>query len=230
MSDIQPPLSPIGHEQPLNSEPKRSIQSQKPRSPFKRVLSETEAGQRESLAPRIVQVHEGDTLSEIVHRALKKRDLPFSTQDLYHWVDSVAQANGLANANLIYPGQKLDLSILYGQRQPVKVAVAQEVSAPPTLVSPVNGRLTSGFGMRMHPIDHVSQFHEGVDIAAPTGTPVASTHNGVVAFAGTRGGYGNCVDIDHGDGWLTRYAHLNSVAVGVGQEIQAGSQIGTVGE
>lgn len=94
---------------------------------------------------------------------------------------------------------------------------------------PVRGRVGSGFGMRFHPILHRYRMHTGVDIAAPTGTPIVATGGGEVIFAGRRGGYGNAVIIDHGRGKATLYAHMSSFAVSSGQVVSRGQMIGRVG-
>ena len=238
MTEITPSLFPIDNGKPVKSDQQRVSDTKRTASPFKQALQEAETGQKEDSAPRIVQIKEGDTLSDIVNKSLKKRELPYTTKELYHWVKVVAQANGLSNPDMIYAGQKIDLSVLHGQPSPQKIAMIGNTetipsetkeSMAPEFCSPVSGRLTSGFGMRIHPLDNMPHFHNGTDIAAPAGTPVSSTSEGVVTFAGSRGGYGNCIDIDHGDGWLTRYAHLQSMDVGVGDQVQAGSQIGAVG-
>lgn len=229
MTDIRPPF-PIRHQEPTTRETLRPPEAEESPSRFEHVLVEKTADRAKSSTPHSVVVRTGDTLSEIVHGALKRRGLPFSTPELYRWVERVAQANGLGNPDLIYPGQRIDLSILHGQSPPAKVAMTQSLSGPPAFTTPVSGRITSGFGIRMHPIDNVPHFHHGIDIAAPKGTRVACTDSGVVAFAGRRGAYGNCIDIDHGGGWLTRYAHLDNITVQVGQEVQAANEIGTVGE
>ncbi len=93
------------------------------------------------------------------------------------------------------------------------------------------GRISSGFGGRVHPVLGVWKQHDGIDIAAPKGTPVSSTADGVVKFSGEKSGYGNIVIIDHGNGVETRYAHLNSFSMGAreGQAVKAGDMIGTVG-
>ncbi len=100
-------------------------------------------------------------------------------------------------------------------------------------IYPVRGYKTSGFTLsRMHPILNVNRPHHGVDIAARRGTPVVATASGRVVFAGdTRGDYGHMVDIDHGDGVVTRYAHLGrgSVRVRVGQTVERWEKIGEVG-
>ncbi|WP_435200363.1 M23 family metallopeptidase [Qipengyuania sp. 902] len=91
------------------------------------------------------------------------------------------------------------------------------------------GRLTSGFGMRGHPVLGGRRFHGGIDLAAATGTPVAATSSGVVLSAGWRGGYGILVRLSHGGTVETRYAHLSAVAVRAGDRVQAGQTIGYVG-
>lgn len=96
-------------------------------------------------------------------------------------------------------------------------------------VLPVDGRLSSTFGPRLHPITGEMRPHRGIDLAAPTGTPIAAMAAGTVTFAGWQNGYGNVVIIQHGDGTETRYAHQDTMGVSVGQEVAAGELIGTVG-
>jgi murein DD-endopeptidase MepM/ murein hydrolase activator NlpD len=102
-------------------------------------------------------------------------------------------------------------------------------SATDQLVVPTVGRVSSTFGPRVHPITGRQGMHSGLDIAAPTGTPIAAAAGGTVTFAGVRGGYGNIVIIDHGDGRETRYAHADRMLVQEGQRVAAGEQIATVG-
>ncbi len=87
----------------------------------------------------------------------------------------------------------------------------------------------SGFGERIHPITKTKRFHSGVDIGAPSGTPITAFDDGVVTFAGPKGGYGNLVTIDHGNGVETRYAHQSQVGVAAGDQIRAGETLGYVG-
>jgi murein DD-endopeptidase MepM/ murein hydrolase activator NlpD len=90
--------------------------------------------------------------------------------------------------------------------------------------------LASGFGMRVHPILKVRKLHTGVDFAAPKGTPIYATGDGIVKTAKTVfGGYGKYIEIDHGFGFVTRYAHMNDFKVRRGQRVKRGDQIGTVG-
>jgi murein DD-endopeptidase MepM/ murein hydrolase activator NlpD len=98
------------------------------------------------------------------------------------------------------------------------------------LASPLEfSRMTSGFGGRMHPIAKQFRMHTGVDYAAPTGTPIRSVGDGVVAFAGVQRGYGNVVEIMHRDGKSTLYAHMHTIAVRKGQSVSQSQNIGTVG-
>ena len=96
---------------------------------------------------------------------------------------------------------------------------------------PVAGTLTSGFGPRVHPVLHQARAHNGVDWAAPTGTPVRAAASGKVTRMGDGGGYGNVVYVDHADGMQTRYAHLSGFAPGLkqGATVAAGDLVGQVG-
>jgi len=97
------------------------------------------------------------------------------------------------------------------------------------LAWPVAGRLTSGFGYRIHPIFGVRRFHSGIDIAAPYGTLVKAADGGQIVQAGYFGGYGYSVMVYHGGGFATWYAHLSSINVSVGQFVERGQVIGLVG-
>lgn len=90
-------------------------------------------------------------------------------------------------------------------------------------------RVSSRFGMRRHPVHGDVRMHTGLDLAAPIGTPVSAAAAGRVVAAGSRGGYGLTVDVDHGGGLLTRYAHLDRIEVARGDRLAAGQRLGTVG-
>ena len=92
-------------------------------------------------------------------------------------------------------------------------------------------RISSGFGMRFHPILGYTRMHEGIDYAANSGTPVRAIGDGVVTFAGRRGGYGNMIEIRHPNGFRTRYGHLRGFAKGIraGRTVTIGQTIGYVG-
>ncbi|GHV10055.1 peptidase M23 [Bacteroidia bacterium] len=89
--------------------------------------------------------------------------------------------------------------------------------------------VSSGFGMRIHPIYGNVRMHTGIDLNAPVGTPIYATGDGTVESAGWEGGYGYSVVIDHGFGYKTRYAHDSSILVRVGQRVVRGQQIAKVG-
>ena len=96
-------------------------------------------------------------------------------------------------------------------------------------VWPTRGRYSSGFGDRHSLTTSETGFHKGIDITAPVGTPVYATANGRVFFAGFFSTYGNCIDVDHGSGLSTRYAHLSRIEVDEGQAVTRGQRIGRVG-
>lgn len=97
------------------------------------------------------------------------------------------------------------------------------------LFAPVNGRMTSPFGMRRHPILGYVRMHSGMDFGAPWGAPIHAVSSGTVAFAGRHGGHGNYVRLEHGGGIGTGYAHMSRIAVAPGTMVQAGQVIGYVG-
>lgn len=94
---------------------------------------------------------------------------------------------------------------------------------------PTIGRITSTFGYRTHPVTGKREFHRGLDIANLPGTPVYATADGVVSFSGWKGGYGYTIEINHGYGYKTRYAHLRSYVVRKGQRVKKGQLIGYIG-
>ena len=121
------------------------------------------------------------------------------------------------------------------QVQRVKVARAEIARFTRTLGTlpvrkPLDGiDLMSGFGVRMDPFTGSPAMHTGLDLHGETGDPVRATADGTVTSAGWSGGYGRVVDIDHGNGLTTRYGHLSTIDVRVGQSVKAGQIIGKVG-
>jgi murein DD-endopeptidase MepM/ murein hydrolase activator NlpD len=100
------------------------------------------------------------------------------------------------------------------------------------LKTPVSGvRITSGFGMRKHPLLRYSKMHEGVDFGAPTGTPIRAAGSGTIDVAGRHGGYGNTIVIEHNSRFKTLYAHMSRFAAGIttGTHVNQGQIIGYVG-
>lgn len=104
--------------------------------------------------------------------------------------------------------------------------LARETSG---LSSPVYGRMTSGFGLRRHPILGYVRMHAGIDFGAAWGSPIFAVSDGVVSFAGRHGGHGNYVRLEHGGGLGTGYAHMSRIAASPGMHVRAGQVIGYVG-
>lgn len=94
---------------------------------------------------------------------------------------------------------------------------------------PVNGAISSNYGWRHDPIDGGMRHHNGVDIAVPTGTSVKAIAAGRVIQSAARGGYGNLVSIDHGDGMVSIYGHNAQLNVSVGEQVEAGQTIALSG-
>lgn len=106
----------------------------------------------------------------------------------------------------------------------------REMRACTPSIRPLRGGfLSSRFGRRMDPFSDRVVFHPGVDYRARSGTPVMATADGVVRWAGRNGGFGLMIEIDHGNGFKSRYAHLSKILVSRGQKLKRGEIIGLVG-
>lgn len=90
-------------------------------------------------------------------------------------------------------------------------------------------QMASGYGYRLDPVYGTTKFHEGMDFSAPIGTPVFATGKGTVTHAGWQSAYGNMVEIDHGYGYVTRFAHLSKINVRPGQKVERSDKLGEVG-
>ncbi|MEO6552484.1 MAG: M23 family metallopeptidase [Croceibacterium sp.] len=113
--------------------------------------------------------------------------------------------------------------------KPGQLAAASAHVSIPSGMPLGRATLTSNFGMRMHPVLGGRRKHEGIDLAAPTGTPVYAPADGLVAMASWYSSYGNFIEIEHGDAVETRYGHLSAYAVAAGQQVHKGDLIGYVG-
>lgn len=127
--------------------------------------------------------------------------------------------NGRSNISLMRWGPKGEFFWQTGE------AVRKALIRTPV----ANARMSSGFGMRFHPVLGYNRMHQGIDFAARAGTPILASASGTVVFAGWGGGYGNVVVLDHGKGVRTRYAHMQSIGVRNGQRVDQGQSIGKVG-
>jgi murein DD-endopeptidase MepM/ murein hydrolase activator NlpD len=97
------------------------------------------------------------------------------------------------------------------------------------LLWPVPGRISSGYGWRVHPIFRTREFHTGIDIAAPYATPIQAAQDGIVIYNGWMKGYGMLVILDHGGGLTTTYSHLSAALVRVGDHVARGAIIARIG-
>jgi murein DD-endopeptidase MepM/ murein hydrolase activator NlpD len=89
--------------------------------------------------------------------------------------------------------------------------------------------ISSGFGYRSDPFTGEGAFHAGLDFKGPIGAPIYAAAKGTVSFVGQRQGYGNCIEIDHGNGLMTRYAHMSAFHSRIGEPVKAGDLIGAIG-
>ena len=108
-------------------------------------------------------------------------------------------------------------------------ALQRGLQGIPQVVPSAGTRISSGFGYRADPFDGAPAFHAGLDFKGPVGAPIFAAARGRVAFVGRRPGYGNCVEVDHGNGLRTRYAHMSAFRTRVGETVPAGRLIGVVG-
>ena len=102
-------------------------------------------------------------------------------------------------------------------------------NATPGRMPIANSYITSGFGGRADPFGGGGQNHKGIDFKARVGDPVLSVADGVVSFAGVKGGYGNVIDVDHGNGYITRYAHNSRLSVRAGDLVRVGQEVAKAG-
>jgi LysM repeat protein len=158
------------------------------------------------------QVKSKDTLSGIARK--------FKTQ-----VSLLKKLNGL-KSDIIRVGQTIRLSTSAGVPTKSSTIYKMRVFAMPVL----NGKITSRFGYRRDPFNpNIKNYHSGLDLSAPVGTPVIAAADGVVEFRGRNGGYGNTVIIRHKGGYKTVYAHCSTTVVGEGETVKMGTVIGSVG-
>ena len=128
-------------------------------------------------------------------------------------------------------GSELEAAATFLREARAEVTRLDAAAARMPLRNPMDGQVevTSSFGVRLDPFYGRAALHTGVDLVGAAGTAVAATAVGTVTAAGLSGGYGNMVEIDHGHGLVTRYAHLSSVNVVPGQRVAAGDVVGRVG-
>ena len=89
---------------------------------------------------------------------------------------------------------------------------------------PIRGKITSGYGVRLHPLEHIEKLHQGIDLAGDIGDPVRATADGKVTFAGNQRGYGQIIIIQHSDELSSAYGHLSEFSVAVGDTLSSGEK------
>ena len=132
---------------------------------------------------------------------------------------------GLTALRLRFDAQQIQLGLLERLLLDRKVDAAAQPSGMPV----ANGFIDSYYGPRTDPFTGGHEFHTGLDIDASAGTPITSVARGIVSFAGVRNGYGNVVEVDHGNGYLTRYAHAEKLLVHVGEAVRTEQVLALVG-
>ncbi len=166
-------------------------------------------------------------------RDIRKRD---SFQIMYEVFKNddkkIIETGEILFANLKLSGQDKPLYFFNSKNSKGHYDKNGKSSQKALMKTPINGaRLSSPFGMRKHPIDGFNKMHRGTDFAAPMGTPIMASGNGVVKKAGWCGGGGNCVVIKHNSTYQTVYAHMSKFASGIrsGVRVKQGQTIGYVG-
>lgn len=105
----------------------------------------------------------------------------------------------------------------------------QSMAGIPQVLPAKQESISSGFGYRRDPFTRRTAFHAGLDFRGPRGAPIYAAAKGRVSFAGRRKGYGNCIEINHGNGLKTRYAHMSLFRARAGEKVDAGDTIGAIG-
>jgi murein DD-endopeptidase MepM/ murein hydrolase activator NlpD len=166
------------------------------------------------------KIKEANSSSKQIVHQVQRGDALSSIARLYGTnVDAIRRANNL-NGDRIFAGDKLIITDY--KRGPFSLGRG-------SLIWPVNGRITSNFGWRNHPIKKTRLFHNGLDIAVPSGTPVKAAAAGEVVHSGWMNGFGYTVIIDHGRGIETLYAHNSKVSVAKGSMVNKGQVVALSG-
>ena len=207
--------------------------------PAKRAGIAPDAAQRElnAMAARLAELQAQTTrLNALGQRLTRDADLP---EGEFDFAKPVGQGGGgpvrdIAPSELNGGIRQLDQALRdAGTRLSALDAVlfnrARDRAALPSGTPVAGSYMTSGFGLRADPFGAGGQFHKGIDYAANRGDPVLAVADGVVTFAGDRAGYGHTIEVDHGNGYVTRYAHNSRLTRRVGDLVRAGGEIARAG-
>lgn len=176
------------------------------------------------------------------YRVMMQMD-PLSSSQRYGGLENDAKYDNLRNLNDAELVMRMNRSMDFLERQLYSQSVSfdqlreaageqkDKIARIPSVlpISMKDYTMSSGYGYRRDPIYGTTKFHEGLDFAAATGTPVFATADAVVEWAERKSNYGNCIDLDHGYNYMTRYAHLSQILVKPGQHVKRGELIGKVG-
>ena len=154
--------------------------------------------------------------------------------------DKPVGQGGAGRATDMLPGElRRSIAMLEGQYRAADTQLsvlesllfnrALDRNATPSRDPIANSYITSGFGGRADPFGGGHQFHKGIDFEADIGDPVLAVADGVVSYSGVRSGYGNVVEVDHGNGYVTRYAHNSTLTRSVGDLVRSGQEIAKAG-
>lgn len=176
------------------------------------------------------------------YRVMMQMD-PLSSKERYSGIENDSRLDELGHLNdaelVSRMNRSMDLlehqiysqSVSFDQLKTAAGEQKEKIACIPS-VMPINVKdytMSSGYGYRRDPVYGTAKFHEGLDFAAATGTPVFATADAIVEVADRKDAYGNCIDLNHGFNYLTRYAHLSQILVKPGQRVKRGEMIGKVG-
>jgi murein DD-endopeptidase MepM/ murein hydrolase activator NlpD len=182
-------------------------------------IIDSKASKRNSKTVNKNTQNQSSSSKKIVHK-IQRGDALSSIARMYGTdVDTIRRTNNLSG-NRIFAGD--ELIITNYERGPFTLNRN-------SMIWPVNGRITSNFGWRTHPIKKTRLFHNGLDIAVPSGTPVKAAAGGEIVHSGWMNGFGYTVIIDHGRGVETLYAHNSKVSVSKGSMVNKGQQVALSG-
>ena len=163
----------------------------------------------------------------ILHKVVKDESLEEIAIRYQVSLEKIIESNGMLDPDTIYTGTELFIP-----DAKLNESFRKKLIPPPykpKFVKPTPGRLTSGFGYRIHPILKKRRMHKGIDIVSGYGSNVKAAMGGVVTYSGQMGSYGNLVVIDHQNGFETRYAHNSRLKVKKGEKVRQGQTIALVG-
>ncbi|MDE6019146.1 MAG: M23 family metallopeptidase [Muribaculaceae bacterium] len=176
------------------------------------------------------------------YRVMMQMD-PLSSKERYSGLENDAKYSNISKLNdaelISRMNRSMDLlehqiysqSVSFDQLREAAGEQKDKIARIPSVL-PINIKdytMSSGYGYRRDPVYGTAKFHEGLDFAAATGTPVFATADAVVEVAERKDAYGNCIDLNHGYNYVTRYAHLSQILVKQGQHVKRGEMIGKVG-